>query len=56
MQWILMKNLVHEKDEADRTIEKLHDLMVQEPLIEMVGCHDYHIPDRYNLAPYCHEV
>jgi glyoxylase-like metal-dependent hydrolase (beta-lactamase superfamily II) len=52
----LMKKLVHEKDEADRTIEKLHDLMVREPLLEMVGCHDHRIPGRYNLAPYCYDV
>ncbi|MBP7736116.1 MAG: MBL fold metallo-hydrolase [Spirochaetes bacterium] len=47
----LMKKLVHEKDQADITIGKLHDLMTQEPSIEMIGCHDHRIPGRYNLAP-----
>lgn len=47
----LMKKMVHEKDNADRTIVKLHDLMIHEPSLEMVGCHDHRIPGRYNLAP-----
>ena len=47
----LMKKLVHEKDQADITIGVLHDLMLHEPSIEMIGCHDHRIPGRYNLAP-----
>lgn len=47
----LMKKLVHEQDEADRTIEKLYDLMMKEQSLEMVGCHDHRIPGRFNLAP-----
>lgn len=46
----LMKKLVHEKEEADRTIEKLYDLMMDNRSIEMVGCHDHRIPGRYELA------
>lgn len=46
----LMKKLVHEKEEADRTIEKLYDLMMDNRSIEMVGCHDHRIPGRYELG------
>lgn len=51
----LMKKLVHEKDEADRTIEKLYNLMNKEQSLEMVGCHDHRIPGRYMLAPVCYQ-
>ena len=51
----LMKKMVHEKDEADRTIGKLYDLMRREPSIEMVGCHDHRIPGRYDLAPHWYD-
>jgi glyoxylase-like metal-dependent hydrolase (beta-lactamase superfamily II) len=51
----LMKKLVHEKDEADRTIEKLYNLMMREPSLEMIGCHDHRIPGRYKLAPDCYD-
>jgi glyoxylase-like metal-dependent hydrolase (beta-lactamase superfamily II) len=51
----LMKTLVHEKDEADRTIAALYKLAAMEPSIEMVCSHDHRIPGRYNLAPYYYE-
>lgn len=51
----LMKMLVHEKDEADRTITALHKLSVMEPSLEMVCSHDHRIPGRYDLAPHCYE-
>lgn len=47
----LMKMMVHEDPEADRTIEKLYNLAKMEPKLEMVGCHDHRIPGRYSLAP-----
>jgi len=49
----LMKTLVHEKDEADRTIAALYKLAAMEPSIEMICSHDHRIPGRYNLA-YCY--
>ena len=51
----LMKKLGREKEEAERTIGMLYDLMMQEPSIVIVACHDHRIPGRYELAPHYYE-
>jgi glyoxylase-like metal-dependent hydrolase (beta-lactamase superfamily II) len=51
----LMKMMVHEDPEADRTVDKLHQLAKLEPNLEMVGCHDHRIPGRYDLSPAFYE-
>jgi glyoxylase-like metal-dependent hydrolase (beta-lactamase superfamily II) len=51
----LMKMMVHENPEADRTLCTLHELAKKEPELEMVGCHDHRIPGRYELAPFSYE-
>jgi len=50
-----MKKFVHEKDEADRTVEVLYNLMIKERSLEMIGSHDHRIPGRYMLAPACYQ-
>jgi glyoxylase-like metal-dependent hydrolase (beta-lactamase superfamily II) len=51
----LMQALVKEGPESEETLERLWGLMKSEPNIEMVPCHDYRIPGRFELAPVSYE-
>ena len=48
----IMQALVKEGPESEETLERLWHLMKDEPDLEMVPCHDYRIPGRFELAPY----
>ncbi len=47
----LMRALVKEGPESGETLERLWQLTKDEPDLEMVPCHDYRIPGRFELAP-----
>jgi len=51
----LMQALVKEGPESEETLERLWGLKEDEPGIEMVPCHDYRIPGRFELAPRSYE-
>ncbi len=51
----LMRGLVKEGPEAQDTLDRLWRLSQDEPDIEMVACHDYRIPGRFELAPAFYE-
>jgi len=46
----LMRALVKEGSESEETLERLWHVMKDEPDLEMVPCHDYRIPGRFELA------
>lgn len=47
----IMQALVKEGPESEETLDRLWRLVGDEPGLEMLPCHDYRIPGRYELAP-----
>lgn len=51
----IMQAVVKEGPEAEATLERLWKLSRDEPDVELVSCHDYRIPGRFELAPAFYE-
>ena len=51
----IMQAVSKEEQESAETLEKLWRLTRDEADIELVSCHDYRIPGRFELAPVTYE-
>jgi len=51
----IMQAVVKEGPESEETLERLWKLTQDKPDIELVSCHDYRIPGRFELAPAWYE-